>query len=69
MFISWRQPIKSRMDARRASSYRVHGRRSRRPRNPKLGLKKKTCKVKVDRVERRVMVHQRSLPKDMAYNQ
>jgi hypothetical protein len=30
----------------------VHERRSRRPRNPKLGVKKKTYKVKVDRVEK-----------------
>ena len=37
------------MEARRASRYRVHGRRSKRPRNPKPGVKKKTCKVKVDR--------------------
>jgi hypothetical protein len=26
--------------------YRMHERRSRTPRNPKLGVKKKTCKVK-----------------------
>jgi hypothetical protein len=30
----------------------VHGRRSRIPRNPKPGVKKKTCKVKVDRVKK-----------------
>jgi hypothetical protein len=41
------------MEARRASRYRVHERRSKRLRNPKLGVKKKTCKVKVDRVEKR----------------
>jgi hypothetical protein len=28
-------------------------RRSKRPRNPKPGVKKKTCKVKVDQVEKR----------------
>jgi hypothetical protein len=39
--------------ARRASRYRVHKRRSKRSRNPKLGVKKKTCKFKVDRVEKR----------------
>jgi hypothetical protein len=31
--------------------YRVHGRRSKRPRNPKPGMKK-TCKVKVDQVKK-----------------
>jgi hypothetical protein len=41
------------MEARRASRYQVHGRRSKRPRNPKPGAKKKTYKVKVDRVEKR----------------
>jgi hypothetical protein len=39
-------------ESRRASRYRVHGRRSCRPRNPKPGVKK-TCKVKVDQVEKR----------------
>jgi hypothetical protein len=33
------------------SRYQVHGRRSKRLRNPKLRVKKKTCKVKGDRVE------------------
>ena len=37
-------------------------------RNPKPGVKKKTCAVKVDRVKK-VMVHQGSLHKDMTYNQ
>jgi hypothetical protein len=40
------------MEVRRASRYQVHERRSRRPRNPKPGVKKKTYKVKVDRVEK-----------------
>jgi hypothetical protein len=40
------------MEARRASRYRVHGRRSKRPRNPKPEVKKKTYKVKVDRVKK-----------------
>jgi hypothetical protein len=44
--------IKPMMEARRASWYRVHGRRSRRSRNSKPGVKK-TCKIKVDRVEKR----------------
>jgi hypothetical protein len=30
----------------------VHGRRSRRSRYPKSGVKKKTCNFKVDRVEK-----------------
>jgi hypothetical protein len=38
---------------KRALRYRVHGTRSNMSRNPKLGVKKKTCKVKVDRVEKR----------------
>ena len=33
-------------------------------RNPRLGVKKKTCTIKVDRV----MVHQGTLHKDMTYN-
>jgi hypothetical protein len=37
------------MEARKASRYRVHERRSRRPRYPKPRVKK-TCKAKVDRV-------------------
>ena len=37
-------------------------------RNPKPGVKKKTCKVKVDRVKKSY-VHQGSLHKDMTYNQ
>jgi hypothetical protein len=41
------------MEARRAFRYRVHMRRSWRPRNPEPGVKKKTCKIKVDRVEKR----------------
>jgi hypothetical protein len=41
------------MKARRALRYQVHGRRSRRSSNPKPGVKKKACKVKVDRVEKR----------------
>jgi hypothetical protein len=40
------------MEARRASRYRVYERRSRRLRNPKPRVKKKTCKVNVDRVEK-----------------
>jgi hypothetical protein len=41
------------MEAIRAKRYCLHGKRSRRPRNSKPGVKKKTCKVKVDRVEKR----------------
>jgi hypothetical protein len=41
------------MEARRALRYRVHVRRSKRPRNLKPGVKKKTCKLKVDRLEKR----------------
>jgi hypothetical protein len=54
MTITWRQLVKPRMEARRASRYRVYvyGRRSRRRRCPKLGVKKKICKVKVDQVEK-----------------
>jgi hypothetical protein len=33
-------------------------------RNPRPGVKKKTCRIKVDRV----MVHQGTLHKDMTYN-
>jgi hypothetical protein len=40
------------MEARRASRYQVHGRRSKRLRNLKPRVKKKTCKVKDDRVEK-----------------
>jgi hypothetical protein len=40
------------MEARRALRYQVHGRRSKRLRNPKPRVKKKTCKVKGDRVEK-----------------
>jgi hypothetical protein len=47
-----RQLIKPRIEARRASRYQVHGRRSKRLRNPKPWVKKKTCKVKGDRVEK-----------------
>ena len=49
--VARRQPIKPRMEARKASRYQVHGRRSRRLRNPKPRVKKKACKVKGDRVE------------------
>jgi hypothetical protein len=42
------------MEARRASRYQVHGRRSKRLRNPKPRVKKKTCKVKGDRVEKKL---------------
>jgi hypothetical protein len=38
----------ARMEARRASRYQVHGRRLMRTMYPKPGVKKKTCKVKVD---------------------
>jgi hypothetical protein len=41
-----------RMEARRTSRYQVHRGRSWRLRYPKLGLKKKTYKVKDDRVEK-----------------
>ena len=51
MCVTQRQPIKPRMEARRASRYQVHRRRSRRLRNPKPRVKKKACKVKGDRVE------------------
>jgi hypothetical protein len=40
------------MEARRASRYQVHRRRSKRLRNPKPRVKKKTYKVKGDRVEK-----------------
>jgi hypothetical protein len=49
--VAHRQLIKPRTKARRASRYHVHGRRSRRLRNPKPRVKKKACKVKGDRVE------------------
>ena len=49
--VARRQLIKPRTEARRASRYQVHGRRSRRLRNPKPRVKKKACKVKGDRVE------------------
>ena len=49
--VAQKQLIKPRMEARRASRYQVHGRRSRRLRNPKPRVKKKACKVKGDRVE------------------
>jgi hypothetical protein len=39
------------MEARKASRYPVHGRRSKRLRNPKPRVKKKACKVKGDQVE------------------
>jgi hypothetical protein len=51
--ITRRQLIKPRMEARRASRYEVHKRRSKGSRNPNPGVKKKTCKVKVDRVEKK----------------
>jgi hypothetical protein len=51
--ITQRQLIKPRMEARIVSRYRVHMRRSWRPRNPTPGVKKKACKVKVDWVEKR----------------
>jgi hypothetical protein len=50
--VARRQLIKPRMEASRASRYQVHGRRSRRLRNPKPRVKKKTCKVKGDLVEK-----------------
>jgi hypothetical protein len=50
--VAQKQLIKPRMEARRASRYQVHGRRSKRLRNPKPRVKKKTCKVKGDRVEK-----------------
>jgi hypothetical protein len=50
--IAQRQLIKLRMEARRASRYQVHGRRSKRLRKPKPRVKKKTCKVKGDQVEK-----------------
>jgi hypothetical protein len=49
--MSWRQLIKPRVESRRASRYRVHRRSSRRLKNPKSRVKK-TCKVKVDQVEK-----------------
>jgi hypothetical protein len=49
--IARRQLIKPRTEARRASRYQVHGRRSRRLRNLKPRVNKKACKVKGDRVE------------------
>jgi hypothetical protein len=56
------------MEARRALRYRVHGKRSWRPRNPKLGVKKKTCKVKAGRVEKRYGAS-RIILKNMTYIQ
>ena len=50
--VARRQLIKPRTEARKASRYQVHGRRSRRLRNPKPRVKKKTCKVKGDRVKK-----------------
>jgi len=50
--VARRQLIKPRTKARRASRYQVHGRRSRRLRNPKPRVKKKTCKVKGDQVKK-----------------
>jgi hypothetical protein len=50
--VARKQLIKPRMEARRTSRYKVHGRRSKRLRNPKPRVKKKTCKVKGDRVEK-----------------
>jgi hypothetical protein len=52
MCVTQRQLIKPKMEARRALRYQVHRRRSKRLRNPKPGVKKKTCKVKVDRVKK-----------------
>jgi hypothetical protein len=49
--VARKQLTKPRTEARRASRYQVHGRRSRRLRNPKPRVKKKACKVKGDRVE------------------
>ena len=49
--VARRQLIKPRTEARRASRYQVHGRRSRRLRNLKPRVKKKACKVKDDRFE------------------
>jgi hypothetical protein len=51
-YVAQRQLIKPRTEARRASRYQVHGRRSRRLRKPKPKVKKKACKVKGDRVEK-----------------
>jgi hypothetical protein len=42
----------AKMEARRNLRYLVHGRRSRRPRYLKPGVKKKACKVMVDRVKK-----------------
>ena len=50
--VARRQLIKPRTEARRASRYQVHGRRSKRLRNPKPRVKKKTCKVKGDRAKK-----------------
>jgi F0F1-type ATP synthase beta subunit len=44
----WSQLVKPRMEARKTSRYRVHRRRSRRPRYLKPGVKKVAWKVKVD---------------------
>jgi hypothetical protein len=44
--------VKPRMETIRTSRYRVHERRPRRSRYPKSGVKKKTCKVMVDRIEK-----------------
>jgi hypothetical protein len=46
--VAQKQLIKPRMEARRTLRYQVHGRRSKRLRNPKPRVKKKTCKVKDD---------------------
>jgi hypothetical protein len=37
--VAWKQLIKPRMEARRTSRYQVHGRRSKRLRNPKPRVK------------------------------
>jgi hypothetical protein len=68
MCVTQRQPIKPRMEARRASKYRVHGRRSRRPGNQSQGWRRRLAKSRLTEL-RRVMVHEGSLHKDMTYNQ
>jgi hypothetical protein len=56
------------MEARRASRYRVHGRRLRRPGTQSQGWRRRLAKSRLIEL-RRVMVHQGSLHKDMTYNQ
>jgi hypothetical protein len=54
-------------EARRASRYRVHGRKSRRPGTQGQGWRRRLVESRL--IELRVMVHQITLHMDMTYNQ